>query len=365
MSDFHHFLEEEEHFYQKTHNTKQSRKQRKQAQALDRSKYKKTDQNKTLSSKTIPLKALQGQVLGISSEWIKVFASPDTYRCQLRGLLKKERSCNKNLITIGDFVYFEPHNTDEGVIVHIAPRRSILSRADNLLRKKEQLIAANIDQVLIIASIGEPPLKPFLIDRYLIAAQKGGMQPLIIINKVDLFSDYPEEKDLAMACREAYLALGIPCLFVSTKTHEGLIALQEHMTAKSSVFSGQSGTGKSSLINALTTSSLKTGFLTEKTQKGAHTTTCATCIPLPQGGLCIDTPGIRSFGLWDVNAKDLALYFSDIALFASSCKFPGCKHRTEPECAVQEAVQQGKLSFLRFHSYQTLLDSLNEKHQTR
>ncbi|MBM3197825.1 MAG: ribosome small subunit-dependent GTPase A [Chlamydiae bacterium] len=363
MRDIGRFLEAEESFHQG--DRQQARKERKQAQELDRSKYKKTDQNKERPIKAPPPGTLRGHVLGIYPEGIQVLANSTVYRCQLRGTLKKEKTRHKNLITVGDFVFLEPKNQGEGMICFVEPRRSVLSRADNLLRRKEQLIAANIDQVVITASVVSPPLKPFLLDRYIIAAQKGQMAPIIVINKVDLLKDQAEEKQLADLCKEAYTSLSIPCLFISTLTGEGLHELKTLMEGKSSVFSGQSGTGKSSLINAISHSSLKTGQITGKTQKGAHTTTTTLLIPLDNGGFCVDTPGIRSFGVWGLSQEEIKTYFPEIQEIGISCKFTCCSHRQEPDCAVKQAVEEGRISPVRFASYLALLDTLEEEHRTR
>lgn len=362
------FLDQEEEFHKET--TKHFRLERKNAQGRDRSKYKKTDQDqwskREILSPTMTDTSLRGRVLGIYPEDIQVDVSGTLYRCQLKGVLKKEKNTSKNLVAIGDFVLFEPKDTQEGIIFHVEPRFSVLSRADNLLRRKEQLIAVNIDQVIITVSIQTPSLKPFLIDRYIIAAQKGNMKPLIVINKIDLFSDCSqEEQSLILACQEIYHNLDIPILCVSTITQEGIAQLKEHMKGKSSVFSGQSGTGKSSLINAVTGSSLRTGEVIDKTSKGSHTTTSSRLLPLEEGGVCVDTPGIKSFGLWDLKAEEIEQYFDEIHETACHCKFPGCTHDSEPNCAVKEALELGTISFIRFASYNTLLATLKEKHTNR
>ncbi len=344
-----------------------SRMERKKAIEKDRSKYKKTDQDQ-LKKKTTPVEkisatALRGRILGIYPEGIQVDCNEKLYRCQLKGSLKKEKQDKKNLVAIGDFVLFEPREEIHGLIFKIEPRYSILSRADNLLRRKEQLIAVNIDQVIITASISVPSLKPGLLDRYIIASQKGNMTPIIVINKIDLLPE--EDKDFIDELAKTYKNLSIAFLTISAKTGEGLDSLKKHMEGKTSVFSGQSGTGKSSLINALLGSNLRTGETTEKTLKGSHTTTTATLLPLKTGGFCVDTPGIKSFGIWDLEAKEVEFYFTEIANAALKCKFSGCSHTSEPSCFVQEALEKGEISPIRFASYISLLETLKEKHRNR
>lgn len=343
-----------------------ARKERRRAIEGDRSKYKKTDQDQ-LKKNTLPLieEGMDGRVLAIHPEGVQVESSGELYRCGLKGTLKKEKTTLKNLVAVGDFVKFQPRAAGEGLIVQIAPRRSVLSRADNLHRRKEQLIAVNIDQVLIVSSIHFPPLKPFLIDRYILAAQKGNMAPIIVINKIDLLQEGTEEEALLLECEEAYQKLSIPFLKVSTATGQGMEALKAMMKDKASVFSGQSGVGKSSLINAVTGLDLKTGDIVYKTLKGAHTTTTTQMIPLETGGFCIDTPGIKSFGIWDVEDSEIQHYFSEISALAPHCKFPSCSHLTETDCAVQKAVESEEISLVRYASYCALMETMQKEHKNR
>ena len=338
---------------------KRHRKERQVATTTDRSKFKKSDQN--LHKKKIPsLENLhRGQVIAILSEGILVDCQGKHTLCSLKGTLKQENSLVKNLVAVGDFVHF----SDQGSIAHVEERRSILSRADNLSRKKEQLIAVNIDQVLITASVCFPALKPFLIDRYIIAARKGNMEPIIVLNKIDLLDQAPEEeKTLYLDFVKAYSELGIPLIAVSTKTGEGLEALKDVMHGKTSVFSGQSGVGKSSLINAVTGSDLNVGDLVESTNKGSHTTTTAHLLHVEGGGFCIDTPGIKSFGIWDLTKEDVLSFFAEMH---GDCKYPDCSHIQEPGCVVRAKVESHEISPLRFASYLALIASVSQEHRNR
>jgi ribosome biogenesis GTPase len=349
--------------------------ERKRASAKDRSKYKKTDREKHAKPAEYQgskENLLRGRVLSITPQGILVEHENKQYVCSLRGALKKDKSQFKNLVTVGDFVLFEVTPDQEGLIAHVEPRKSILSRADNLSRRKEQLIAANIDQVIITTSVVSPPIKPFLVDRYIIAAQKGGMQPVIVINKMDLLNDEnadPIAKEVDREILEIFLPgyqqAGVPVISVSVETGEGLDELRNMMKDKASVFSGQSGVGKSSLINAIAGESLRTGKIVSRTQKGAHTTTTAQLIPLEFGGWCIDTPGIKSFGVWDLKREEIEQYFPEIHDCGLGCKFPDCRHLNEAECAVMEAVEKGEISALRFESYQILIESLSQEHLRR
>lgn len=339
------------------------KKERKRASKGDRSKFKKTDREKFLSPLKPARESLQrGRVISITSRGILVDHEGKEFSCTLRGLLKKERTEDKNLVAVGDFVLFEPTDKHEGQIAHVEPRTSILSRADNLSRRKQQLIASNIDQVLITTAIKEPGLKPFLVDRYLIAAAKGGMHGLIVVNKIDLLPyASPEEQALFAAFKKAYA----PLIAVSSTTGEGLETLTEAMRGKTSVFSGQSGVGKTTLINLMTGLTLKTGDLVEKTGKGAHTTTHARLIPLAHGGFCIDTPGIKSFGVWKLTPNELLDYFPEIKAAGSQCHYPDCSHTHESGCAVQTALAHHQIAQIRYDSYRLLLESLSQEHLRR
>lgn len=353
--------------------------ERKIAKAKDRSQYKKTDLDKranlTELHKNIKKSRedlLEGRVLSIAPQGILVDYEGCTYVCSLRGLLKKEKSQFKNLVTVGDFVLFEKSTGNEGLIAHIQPRRSVLSRADNLSRRKEQLIAANIDQVIITVSVVSPMLKPYLADRYIIATEKGKMTPIIVVNKIDLLDDpsadpvvRETEREIFKLFKEGYVNNDVQLIPVSVVTGEGVDKLREAMRDKASVFSGQSGVGKSSLINAITGSSLRTGKIVGKTQKGSHTTTTTNLIPLEFGGWCIDTPGIKSFGVWNLDKDEIEAYFPEIFKLGRQCKYPNCSHHTEAGCAVAAAVEAGTLSPLRYGSYLFLMEEASQVHVRR
>lgn len=358
---------------------KSHKAERKRMSAKDRSKFKKTDRTKyeegvkqQLKERVSDTPLCLGRVLSITSQTVLVDSEGNLFQCQLRGLLKKEKMRLKGLVVVGDFVSFSPISQQEGVIVGVEPRYSFLSRADNLSRQKEQLIAANLDQVIITASVMAPSLKPSLIDRYIIAARKGNMAPLVVINKVDLLDDpsFPleireKERELLLECVEAYKKVEIPLLLLSAVRGEGISALKKMMIGYSSVFSGQSGTGKSSLINQTVGLHLPVGGMVRHTKKGAHTTTCAHLVPLEEGGFCIDTPGVKSFGVWDLFPDEVEAYFSEIHSVGEQCKFPDCSHSHEGGCAVIQAVEKKEISSLRYASYLSLRDVVGREHLKR
>lgn len=345
---------------------KSGKMDRKMARAKDRSKHKKTDQRKEKQEPKVSRdNLLHGRILSIESQGVTVAVGDRLFNCTLRGLLKKENTHQKNLVTVGDFVWVDPVHEKEGQIAAIDERKTVLSRADNLSRRKEQLIAANVDQVLITTSVVSPPLKPFLIDRYIIAAHKGGMEPAIIINKIDLLKKETSEEKMFRELVAIYQKAGIPIVATSSETGEGIEELKQLMKGLVSVFSGQSGVGKSSLINAVAGYELRTGEIVDSTQKGAHTTSAARLLPLEFGGWCVDTPGIKSFGLWKLEKDEVEHYFDEIFTCGHECRYPDCSHRGEKGCAVAVAVENGDISPLRYSSYLALLSSVEEEHKRR
>lgn len=351
------YFHEEEHFHSR--DRKQSRKDRRHAQETDRSKFKKSDlkQGDEVPPPDDP-SLRPGRVTSISGEGVRVDLEGVEFLCTLKGLIKNEKLQLKNPIAVGDLVRVLPTSETEGSIAYIEKRFSILSRTD-VSGKQEQLLAVNIDQVLITSSLVQPPLKPALIDRYLIATEKGNMRPVILINKIDQLNGASEEvKQLYKDFLMAYERLGYPILSISTVDQTGIDNLRAIMKNKSSVFSGQSGVGKSTLINAAFAFELPIGDLTQKTFKGSHTTTTARLLPLPEGGFCIDTPGIRSFGVWNLQREDIIHHFREFEPYTLECRYPNCSHLIEPSCAVQTALAEGKISPIRFESYQTLLNEI-------
>ncbi len=364
---------DQEHYEEELqrHEKRLSRGDRKVLRAKDRSKYKKTDVDQQVKSAK-PFEAtegaLRGRVLSITGEYIEV-ASEEGHvlPCVLRGALKKEKQRVKNLITVGDFVHYLPCDGGEGMIADVEPRKTVLSRADNLDQQKEHLIAANVDLVLITVSVVHPPLKTNIIDRYIIASDRGGMDYAIVVNKIDMIQNPDEEVERYMfeEAQKAYAIAGIPFFGVSASTGEGMDRLMELMKGKASVFSGQSGVGKSSLINTLTGSNLPTREGVQRTKKGSHTTTTAILLPLPCGGWIVDTPGIRSFGLWEIDKSHVAAYFDEIIRYAPGCAFANCTHTHEEKCAVIAAVEEDKIHPFRYQSYCAILEQLEEEHHRR
>lgn len=354
---FDNYLYEEEFFL---NDKKRFKKERKLKSSNDRSKYKKTDIDKQKISTFNESNQQKARVLSILGEEILVGVNNHKYTCKLRGLLKKEKTKDKNIIAVGDIVNITLKNENEASIESIDDRYSILSRLEEKT-KKRSIIAVNIDQVLITSSVVQPPLKPFLIDRYLIAAEKGNMKGIIIINKIDLLKEDKIEEEKYNTFVKDYQDLGYTILSISCSSKKNLDSLLNIMKGKTSVFSGQSGTGKSSIINAVLHTNLETGDLIKKSYKGAHITTKADLIEIETGGFCIDTPGIKSFGIWDLTIEDVKEHFFEFEKYSKNCKYASCLHTHEPDCAVKEAAAKNIISSLRFEAYSSLISEIQNK----
>jgi len=292
-----------------------------------------------------------GRVLSLHGLWSEV-QGPDgrVYRCTTRRVLKTLQTEQRHVIAVGDRVMFRPvrEATGEGVIERVEPRRGILSRSSH---GRQQVIVANVEQVLIVCSAAEPPLKPNLIDRMLIAAEKGQMRPVICINKIDLVDPAQLQPLTGL-----YSQMGYQVLLLSARTGWGIERLRRVLRDRQSVMAGQSGVGKSSLLNAVDSGlRLRVAPVSPESQKGRHTTTTARLLPLCFGGYVVDTPGIRQFELWDVAAAEVVNFFRDFRPYINFCKFPDCTHTHEADCAVKNAVADGRLDQRRYESYCRIL----------
>ncbi|RMG54292.1 MAG: ribosome small subunit-dependent GTPase A [Acidobacteria bacterium] len=290
------------------------------------------------------IEPLTGKVLRSIRGHFWVAAGDEVFHCLARDSLIKA-SKGSTPLTVGDDVRFElvDEANREGIIIEVLPRRTKLSRRVQPSSSEgsgyEDVVAANVDQLVIVASVRQPPLRPGLIDRYLVAAGKGGLDPIICLNKIDLAQ--PREVEPVV---EIYRDLGYPVILTSARSGQGVDELRHHLKDKISVFAGHSGVGKSTLLKQLCPGiEVKVAEVNPKTGRGRHATTAAQLVPLPEGGYVIDTPGIRQFGLWDLTLEDVQTYFVEIAEAARGCRFRDCSHTVEPGCAVRQAVQQGRI----------------------
>jgi len=266
------------------------------------------------------------------------------FQCATRRLLKTLATDQRHVVAAGDVVWFRPEGSEEGIIERVEPRRGVVSRTS---RGRQHVLVANVDQLVIVTSAAEPRLKPNLIDRLLVTAERAGIRPIICINKIDLI----EPADL-MPLVGVYAQLGYDVLMLSAAAGIGIDRLRARLMGEESVVTGQSGVGKSSLLNAVEPDlHLRVQTVSEETQKGRHTTTTAELIPLSFGGYVVDTPGIRQFQLWDVIPEEVAGFFRELRPYVSRCRFPDCTHTHEDACAVKDAVADGWIDARRYESY--------------
>ena len=265
-------------------------------------------------------------------------------RCSTRRVLKNLASDERNVVTTGDQVWVCPTMNDEGVIERVEPRHGCLKRAS---REREHVLVANVDQLVIVMALVEPELKPNLIDRYLASAEQGGIAPVLCLNKADLID--PAEYQPIVGF---YSMLGIPTLLTSAVTGMGINRLRGWLRGRETVFSGQSGVGKSSLLNALEPDlGLQVREVSDVNDKGKHTTTTTSLLRLSFGGWVVDTPGIRQFQLWDIIPEEVEGFFPEFRPYVHLCGFPDCTHTHEDNCAVKNAAALRYISQARYISY--------------
>ncbi|MSP70751.1 MAG: ribosome small subunit-dependent GTPase A [Myxococcales bacterium] len=256
---------------------------------------------------------------------------------------------------VGDYVYLTGD-----VITHVAPRRTELIRVD-ALGDRPQIIAANVDVMFIVCAV-EPPLREGLIDRYLVAAHASGIDAEIVFNKIDLFlDDDPEDAADFKERLAVYPPLGVPVHWCCAVEGRGLDTVRTAIDGRIGIFVGHSGTGKTSLLNALIPGAgYRVQELSEQSGRGRHTTTHTELYALPTGGEIIDSPGIRGFGLWAIAADKVKDHFVEFAAFATKCRFGDCAHDQEPNCAVKAAVEREKISPLRYEAYLRIRESIDD-----
>ncbi len=271
---------------------------------------------------------------------------PCTIRRVLRTLLRDTR----NAVAAGDRVLIRRMGETEGVIERVDPRSSVLARGSG---QYQHVIVANVDQLVIVGSAADPSLKPPLIDRFIASATKGGVRPIVCINKADLTDPVTLQPIVGL-----YSRLGCEVLLSSALTGQGMQRLRVLLSGRETAFAGQSGVGKSSLLNALQPGlALETAEVSEESRKGRHTTRVAELLPLTGGGWVVDTPGVRQMELWDIAPEEVEAYFIELRPFLARCRFPDCTHTHEIGCRVKEAVDQGLLSRLRYDSYRRMRES--------
>ena len=285
----------------------------------------------------------QGTVITVLRGACDVVSDERVIRLRLTGTdARHERS-----LAVGDEVRFDP---ERAALVEVLPRRTKLARLRSFRPGREQVIAANIDRLAIVTSVSSPPFRAGAVDRFLLAARAGGLDALLVVNKLDLL-----EKD-ALPDEIAGYAVVVPIFAVSAASGAGLEALGRALADGTTVLAGHSGVGKSSLLNALQPElRLETGEISAKWDRGRHTTSRSTWLRLRGGGVVIDTPGVREIGTGPVDPDELGAVYPEIALAGVDCRFRDCRHDTEPGCGVRAAVEAGRIPAARLASFQRLL----------
>lgn len=295
----------------------------------------------------------QGTVLRDEGSFVIVDLAREEVACTVRKTLRRRKGKRGKAVVVGDHVTVE-FSGDGAAVADVAPRAATISRRDPSQPRREQVLVANVDAVLVVASAAQPDLTPRLIDRFLVAAESRGIGAAIAINKIDLDPGQGYAEVAAV-----YRDLGYDVFACSAVSGAGLEPIRTWLTGQTTSMFGHSGVGKSTLANALDPSlELRTGEVHEGTGKGMHTTTTVSLLRLPWGGYVVDTPGIREFGLWKMEPTDLGIWFREIAARTDACRFNDCVHVAEPGCAVKAAVEAGTIVPWRYESYLSILESL-------
>ncbi len=290
-----------------------------------------------------------GVVLARTGSTYRVHTDAGEVTAGLAGRLKHQ---DDDRVVAGDVVELEVRADRTATICRVRPRRSVLARreaAGDRVARRAQAIAANVDQVIVVAAARDPEPNPRMLDRFLVIAAANRLPAVVVLNKIDL------DRTVLAALQARYAAAGLRVLPMSVQQAEGLAALADLVRGRESVLAGQSGVGKSSLLNALYPGlDLAIGSISEKWGTGKHTTRSALLVPLAGGGYVVDTPGLREVGTWGIDPERLALYFPEFQPYLDECRFDNCRHLAEPGCAVREAAERRVVEPDRLESYQRI-----------
>ena len=279
--------------------------------------------------------------------------------CKIKGNFRLKGIKSTNPVTVGDRVVIDVNKEGTAFITEIKERKNYIIRKSSNLSKQSHILASNLDQALLIITVNYPETSTVFVDRFLASAEAYRIPVKIIINKIDLY----DEADISYtdALINLYETIGYECLKVSAKTGEGIEDLKKLLSGKISLLSGNSGVGKSTLINAILPGiNIKTANISDAHNTGMHTTTFSEMFELPGGGYIIDTPGVKGFGTFDFKKEEVSHFFPEIFKIAQNCKFNNCTHRHEPGCAVLEALENNFISESRYNSYLSILDDADE-----
>ncbi len=309
---------------------------------------------------------MTGIVYKSTGSWYTIKSSEGNFiECRIKGKFRLKGIKSTNPVAVGDVVDYELEETSDvlsGTITKIHERKNYIVRKSVNLSHQMHIIAANIDRVFLLITVNNPPTTFNFIDRFLVTAEAYGIETILVFNKIDTFDPKIEEEQLYM--QYVYKNIGYNCLRVSATEKTGIATLKELMLGKTCMFSGHSGVGKSTLVNVLEPQlQLKTTTISEQSKQGQHTTTFAEMYDLSFDAKIIDTPGIKGFGIVDMEKEEIGNYFPEFFALKNNCKFNNCLHREEPHCAVKKALDADEISWSRYRSYISILDGEEEHYR--
>ncbi len=310
---------------------------------------------------------MTGLVYKSTGSWYTVKSDEGNFiECRIKGKFRIKGIKSTNPIAVGDVVDYEIDETSDavtGTIFNIQERKNYIVRKSVNLSHQMHIIASNIDRVFLLITINNPPTTFNFIDRFLVTAEAYGIETILVFNKIDTFDEATLDEQLYM--QHVYQEIGYKCLRVSSTEMKGIEKLKDLMIDQVSMFSGHSGVGKSTLVNAMEpTLHLKTKTISEASKQGQHTTTFAEMYDLSFGARIIDTPGIKGFGVVDMEPGEISGYFPEFFKLKDQCKFNNCIHKDEPKCAVKDALEKDEIAWSRYNSYLKLLEGDDENYRT-